>query len=180
MPAQSYRIGTATITLAVVATLTTGCTPEFRGQIGLTRTSTGALMAVVLTCGARFDGANLVDGTVERDHYERLGLWKHDRALPATATWSITGDLPGGTWTTIRSWNGEVPQGRRYVLQAGRIVDGMVSQSDAVSFYLTFSSEDLDGLPSGMVLRRGTAGTPDSPVLQSFDDFISSACRQDD
>jgi hypothetical protein len=30
-----------------------------------------------------------------------------------------------------------------------------------------------------MVLRRGGGDNPDRPVLQTFDEFVSSACKDD-
>lgn len=174
-----YRAAGQVVAALAVIGLLTGCSPEFRGEIGLTLDASGALAAIVVTCGAKFDAADLVDITVEREHYPRLGLWKHDGKLPGTATWSIAAEEPGQGWSAVRPWDGKVPAGRLYVLQAGRDDGDMISYSHAVSHYLTFSAEDLTRLSSGMVLRRGPEENSDAPVLQTSAEFAAGACQQD-
>lgn len=175
---RSRAVGWGATALGV-ASVITGCSPDFRGQIGLTLNASGVLTAIVVTCGAGFDGADLIDATVEREHYPRLGLWKHDGKLSKAVTWSVTGDEPGQGWSAVRSWDGKALQGQRYVLQAGRVDGDMLSYSHAVSHYFTFTADDLKRVSSGMVLRRGRAENPDSPVLQTSAEFVDGACEDD-
>ncbi|MEO6500934.1 MAG: hypothetical protein ABIQ09_03390 [Jatrophihabitantaceae bacterium] len=176
--ARRRAVGGGAVGLLIGGVIT-GCSPELRGQIGLTLDASGALSAVVVTCGAGFDGADLVDVTVESEHYPRLGLWKHDGKLPKTAGWPITGDEPGRGWSAVRPWDGKASPGHRYVLQAGRVDGDMLDYSHAVSSYLTFTAEDLRRVSSGMVLRTGAAENPDAPVLQTSAAFVEGACKRD-
>lgn len=174
-----YRAVGWGVTTLLVSGLLTGCSPDFRGEIGLALDASGALTSIVMTCGASFDGADLVDITVEREHYPRLGLWRHDGKLPRMATWSIAADEPGQGWSAVQLWDGKVPPGRLYVLKAGRVDGDMISYSHAVSHHLTFSDDDLTRLSSGMVLRRGAEENSDSPVLQTSAEFVAGACKKD-
>src|SRR6476620_2346453 len=102
-----------TASLSAVLSIT-ACSPDTRGSLALTRDDAGGLVAIIVTCGARFDGLKLSSGPLGSAVDEQIGLWQHDGGIGDGAALSLTSDTPGGGWVTVRAWDGVIDDRNGY------------------------------------------------------------------
>ena len=147
--------------------LVSGCGPDVEQQVGLTRSSSGELVAVVAGCGEDVDGLVLIDVTQEADSYEPIGVWQHDGPVEGTASWALAGGRGRSDWSATVPWDGQVEPGRAYVLQAGLLAGTELRLDEPVSSFLRFTAPDVAGLTAGHLLLRTEDGSPSEVAVRT-------------
>ncbi len=90
--------------VALVSTallLTSGCTVEVGGSVGLTKDAQGRLLAVVVVCHGYIDGLTMYrDDTENSDaHSNDRGRWMNESPIKRDTTLDLVG--PGLGWKTV-------------------------------------------------------------------------------
>lgn len=80
--------------------LTTACTVQSGGTVGLTKNAQGHLVAVVVMCRGYIDGMTLYrdDTSNSDDSANDRGKWEHSGAIKGEGTLDLA--APGDGWTT--------------------------------------------------------------------------------
>jgi hypothetical protein len=136
-----------------------GCSPATEGSVVLLGgDGSDGIRSVVIACeGTSFNGLELSRRPTGTKEYERVALWKNDDGVEGISEVSLTGE-PGGGWSTIETWSGEIEAGYDYSLQAGRLTArGGVYKSADVSEFLGWNAEELQVLGPGELLTPWSA-----------------------
>ncbi|MCX5396859.1 hypothetical protein [Streptomyces sp. NBC_00102] len=157
--------------MAVGLTLatTSGCGAVDVAVTGISVTTDGRLLGVIMVCERRIDGTGLRAETSDPEGSTRVGEWTPDRPLKAGLTmWSL--DSPTSDWTTARD-PGPLEDGTVYTLSGW----GEEHRSSAEG--IDFTTADRERLTPGKVLyEQYTEDGEESVRFAPLSEFESTAC----
>jgi hypothetical protein len=141
---------------AAVVGLTSGCTVEARGVMGIGVGADGDPVAFLQVCSDHIDGATAY--VTDSDH---RGSWTADPAATGFATWSL---LDGGDgWSVAEPFVAPEP-GQVYSLY------GWTRDNSSSATSVSFTAADLAGMKPGQVRYN------DVTVVTTVEEFRQHAC----
>ncbi|RPE38084.1 hypothetical protein EDD90_0952 [Streptomyces sp. Ag109_O5-1] len=157
---------------AVVTALGTasGCTVPIDAVAGISVTTDGHLLGVMMVCGHRIDGATLYVDSDDMDKEVTVGSWTADRSLKTgVTTWTL--DTPAAGWTATRPL-APLKAGTTYSLY-GWTKDNSWSSGD-----VTFTPRDRNRLAPGKVRYDTFSENGDEhEVTVPMAEFKAKACK---
>ncbi|MCX4759812.1 hypothetical protein OG562_02165 [Streptomyces sp. NBC_01275] len=157
---------------AVLGSLT-GCTVPGAGAMGITVTSDGQPVGVLMVCHDHLDGATLYTDTDTGDDTEDVATWSHPKSLTGFTAWPLA--TGGGGWTIDRPMPATLERQRTYTLY-GWTEDNSWSANE-----VTFTLAQLAALTPGRVryyhAGDGSDSDRDGYRTASVGDFRADACR---
>ncbi|MGW2279348.1 hypothetical protein [Streptomyces sp. NPDC001770] len=157
--------------LAVGLTLatTSGCGADDVAVTGISVTTDGRLLGVIMVCDHRIEGTGLRAETTDAQGSTRVGEWTPDRPLKAgLTTWSL--DSPTSGWTTTRA-PGPLKDGTVYTLA------GWGDENRSSTESIDFTTADRERLMPGKVLyEEYTEDGEESVRFAPVSEFEATAC----
>lgn len=165
-----FRRLAGALVAGVALAATSGCTVPIDAVAGISVTSDGHLLGVMMICGHQIDGATLYVDSADTDKTVTVGSWTSDRPLKAgLVTWPL--DSPAAGWRTTRALT-PLTARTTYALY-GWTKDNSWSASN-----VSFTLSDRDRLAPGEVLYDNVSDDGDeSTVVVPVARFKARACR---
>ncbi|MFD6530670.1 hypothetical protein [Streptomyces sp. NPDC060184] len=150
---------------------TSGCGADDVAVTGISVTTDGRLLGVIVVCEDHIDNVGLLAKTSDPQGGVRVGEWTPDRRLEAgLTTWSL--DSPTSGWTTVRD-PGPLKDGTVYTL-FGWTEDHRLGSED-----IDFTTADRDRLMPGKVLyQEYTEDGEEAVRFAALSEFEATACRR--
>ncbi|MGW1726467.1 hypothetical protein ACWCQK_26465 [Streptomyces sp. NPDC002306] len=154
----------------VALTATSGCTVPVDAVTGISVTSDGHLLGVMMVCGHHIDGATLYTDSADVDKTVTVGSWTSDRPVKAgLTTWPLDSSAAG--WTATRSL-APLTAKTSYALY------GWTEDNSWSSRSVTFTLADRDRLAPGKVLYNNISDNGDeSTITVPIAKFKARACH---
>ncbi|MEU4038182.1 hypothetical protein [Streptomyces collinus] len=164
------RAVTAAVAVCAALTVTSGCTVPVDAVAGISVTTDGRLLGVMMVCGHRIDGATLYVDSDDSDRTVTVRSWTADRPLPAgLTTWFLESPSPG--WRATR-WHHPLTARTSYALY------GWTKDNSWSSGNVSFTLADRDRLAPGRVrYDRVPADGDEAGVTVSLAEFERTACQ---
>ncbi|MFE5481772.1 hypothetical protein [Streptomyces sp. NPDC056527] len=158
--------------IAIVAALAAipavaGCTVPSAGATGISVTSDGQPLGVILMCHDHIDGASLHTDDDDPETRDTTGRWSRVEPLTDFTTWPLAGDADGAA----DGWTVEQPLGTLDPKKTYRMY-GWTTDSSWAAAAVSFTPADLAELTPGQV--RYEIG--DTVTTSSIEDFRKTAC----
>jgi hypothetical protein len=158
------------LAVGVVLAGASGCTVPIDAVAGVSVTSDGRLVGVMMVCGHRIDGATLYMDSDDVDKQVTVGSWTADRSLaPGLATWPLESTAPG--WRATRPL---VP----LTAKATYSFYGWTKDNSWSSGSVSFTLADRDRLTPEEVLYTTFSDNGDEyATTVPVEEFKAKACR---
>ncbi|MGW1468599.1 hypothetical protein ACWCPT_30165 [Streptomyces sp. NPDC002308] len=146
---------------------TSGCGADDVAVTGISVTTDGRLLGVIMVCEDHIDNVGLLAS--DSQGKARVGEWTPDRRLRAgLTTWSLDSPTPG--WTTVRD-PGPLKAGTVYTLF------GWSDKHSLGSEDIDFTAADRHRLMPGKVLyQEYTEGGEEAVRFAALSEFEATAC----
>ncbi|MER7679068.1 hypothetical protein [Streptomyces sp. NPDC096934] len=165
-----FRRFAGAVVVGVALAATSGCTVPIDAVAGISVTSDGHLIGVMMVCGHKIDGAVLYVESADVDKQVTVGSWTADRPLtPGLATWTL--DAPASGWRATKSL-APLKSKTIYALYGGTKDNSWSSSS------VSFTQADRDRLTPGKVRYDSVSDNGfESAITVSMAEFKTRACQ---
>ncbi|MDK1472051.1 hypothetical protein QNO07_01170 [Streptomyces sp. 549] len=157
------------IAACLTLTASSGCSVPVDGVAGISVTSDGHLLGVMMVCGHRIDGATLYVDSGDVDKAVTVGAWSADRPIsPGLTTWTL--DPPSAGWTADTPLT-PLTATTTYTLY------GWTRDNSWSARSVSFAPADLETLTPGMVRYHAFSDTgEETTATVTTAEFEARAC----